>query len=74
VDKIAEMQERLLRLFVFRHPLCGGGYMDRERLWNSVEGSEKRFDAQYARKIVAALPREIPKEGYERKGIQGKIL
>ncbi len=39
-------------------------FMDRERLWNSVEGNEKRFDARYARKIVAALPREIPKEDY----------
>ncbi len=40
-------------------------FMDRERLWNSVEGNEKRFDAQYARKIVAALPREISKEDYQ---------
>ena len=39
-------------------------FMDREKLWNSIEGNEKRFDAQYARKIVAALPREISKEDY----------
>ena len=36
-------------------------YKDREVLWNSVEVNEKRFDAQYARRIVAALPRELPK-------------
>ena len=37
-------------------------YFDREILWNAVEKSEKRFDAQLARRIVLALPREIPRE------------
>ena len=39
-------------------------YSNREVLWNSVESAEKRWDAQYARQIVAALPREIPKQDY----------
>ena len=39
-------------------------FKNRELLWNSVEGNEKRFDAQYARRIVAALPIEIPREQY----------
>ena len=37
-------------------------YADRSRLWNSVEASESRFDAQLARSIIAALPRELPME------------
>ena len=39
-------------------------YRNREVLWNSVEGNEKRFDAQYARRIVAALPRELSQRDY----------
>ena len=32
---------------------------DRERLWNAVEGAEKRIDAQLAREVEFALPREL---------------
>lgn len=32
---------------------------DRERLWNEVEKSEKRKDAQLAREVIVALPREL---------------
>lgn len=32
---------------------------DRQRLWNTVEATEKRKDAQLARDIIAALPREL---------------
>ena len=34
-------------------------YADRETLWNAVEKSEKRKDAQLAREIILALPREF---------------
>jgi hypothetical protein len=33
--------------------------MDRETLWNAVELSEKRKDAQLAREIIVALPKEF---------------
>lgn len=32
---------------------------DRERLWNAVEAGEKRIDAQLAREIEFAIPREL---------------
>lgn len=32
---------------------------DRERLWNDVEAAEKRIDAQLAREIEFAIPREL---------------
>lgn len=32
---------------------------DRGKLWNAVEASEKRKDAQLAKNIIAALPREL---------------
>lgn len=35
---------------------------DRAALWNTVEHTEKRKDAQLARTIIAALPRELNKE------------
>lgn len=34
---------------------------DRARLWNEVERTEKRRDAQLAREIVVALPGELPR-------------
>ncbi len=35
---------------------------DRERLWNAVEAAEKRRDAQLAREIEFAIPRELSQE------------
>jgi len=35
---------------------------DREKLWNAVEASEKRIDAQLAREIEFAIPREMSQE------------
>jgi len=36
-----------------------GHLSDRERLWNEVEAGEKRIDAQLAREIEFAIPREL---------------
>ena len=35
---------------------------DRERLWNEVEAAEKRIDAQLAREVEFAIPRELSPE------------
>lgn len=35
---------------------------DRQTLWNKVERAEKRKDAQLARDVIAALPRELTRE------------
>uniref|UniRef100_UPI0035CC7BB8 Ti-type conjugative transfer relaxase TraA n=1 Tax=uncultured Sphingomonas sp. TaxID=158754 RepID=UPI0035CC7BB8 len=37
-------------------------WSDREKLWNAVEAAEKRIDAQLAREIEFAIPRELSKE------------
>lgn len=39
---------------------------DREQLWNQVENSERRRDAQVAREVETALPRELDREQQER--------
>ena len=39
-------------------------YSDRNTLWNSVEKNEKQWNSQLARRIVLALPREVPADQY----------
>ena len=38
---------------------------DREELWNRVEASEKRLDAQVAREWLITIPRDLPSEQWE---------
>lgn len=35
---------------------------DRETLWNEVEATERRKDAQFAREVEFAIPREMTRE------------
>ena len=37
-------------------------YADRNNLWNAAEAVEKQWNSQLARRIVLAIPREIPSE------------
>lgn len=37
-------------------------YADRNTLWNAAEAAEKQWNAQLARRIILAIPREIPPE------------
>ncbi len=39
-------------------------YADRDVLWNAAEAVEKQWNAQLARRIVLALPREVAAEQY----------
>ena len=36
-------------------------YADRNTLWNAAEAIEKQWNSQLARRIVLAIPREIPR-------------
>jgi Ti-type conjugative transfer relaxase TraA len=52
-------------------------WRDREALWNAVEATEKRKDAQLAREVEFALPRELTQEeGVElaRAFVQGEFV
>ena len=40
------------------------GYADRATLWNAVEAVENQWNSQLARRIVLALPKEVPKDQY----------
>ena len=40
------------------------GFADRATLWNAVEAVENQWNSQLARRIVLALPVEVPKEQY----------
>ncbi|MCQ2508273.1 MAG: MobA/MobL family protein [Dorea sp.] len=39
-------------------------YADRKILWNAVEATEKSWNAQLARRLRMALPREVPSDQY----------
>ena len=39
-------------------------FSDRSTLWNSVEKTEKQWNSQLARRIVLALPREVPADQF----------
>ena len=39
-------------------------YADRNTLWNAAEAVEKQWNSQLARRIVLAIPRELPPEQY----------
>ena len=39
-------------------------FADRETLWNAAEEIEKQWNSQLARRLVLALPREVPAEQY----------
>ena len=39
-------------------------YADRNTLWNAAEAVEKQWNSQLARRIVLAIPREIPRSQY----------
>ena len=46
-------------------PNAPSEYADRQTLWNAVEKAEGQWNAQLARGIIMALPKEIPKDEYE---------
>ncbi len=46
-------------------PNAPSEYADRQTLWNAVEKVEGQWNAQLARGIIMALPRELPKSEYE---------
>ena len=39
-------------------------YADRNTLWNAAEAVEKQWNSQLARRLVLAIPRELPPEQY----------
>jgi len=55
-------KEDVLHTEIVTPARCPAWAQDRERLWNEVEASEKRKDAQLARDIIAALPRHLSHE------------
>ena len=39
-------------------------YADRNTLWNAAEAAEKQWNSQLARRLIIAIPRELPPEQY----------
>lgn len=47
---------------IFLPPNAPPKYADRNTLWNSVEAKEVQWNAQLARRVVMAIPKEVPEE------------
>lgn len=57
-------KQHVLHSEVMLPPRAPPEYADREKLWNSAEKVETQKNAQLARRIIAALPIEVPREQY----------
>lgn len=58
-------QKEIVAKGILLPPNAPREYTDRQTLWNAVEASEKQWNAQLARGIIMALPRELPADQYE---------
>lgn len=45
-------------------PNAPESYRDRNTLWNAAEKAEKSWNSQLARRLVLALPKEVPADQY----------
>ena len=57
-------KQHVLHSEVMLPPRAPPEFADREKLWNSAENIETQKNAQLARRIIAALPIEVPREQY----------
>lgn len=58
-------QKEIVAKGILLPPNAPQQYADRQTLWNAVEASEKQWNAQLARGIIMALPREVPAGQHE---------
>lgn len=54
-----EHEERIVHKEILLPPNAPREYADRQTLWNAVDAAEKGQDAQTARRIIIALPKEL---------------
>ena len=54
--------ERVVHHEVMLPPNAPREYADAQTLWNAVDAAEKKVNAQTARKMIIALPRELTQE------------
>ena len=64
--KFYNKKKELVHAEIMLPPHVPPGYADRATLWNAVEAVENQWNSQLARRIVLALPREVPKDKYIR--------
>ena len=62
--KFYNKKKELVHAEIMLPPHAPPGYADRATLWNAVEAVENQWNSQLARRIVLALPREVPKDQY----------
>ena len=62
--KFYNKKKELVHAEIMLPPHAPLRYADRATLWNAVESVENQWNSQLARRIVLALPREVPKDQY----------
>ena len=62
--KFYNKRKELVHAEIMLPPNAPPGYADRATLWNAVEAVENQWNSQLARRIVLALPKEVPKDQY----------
>ena len=62
--KFYNKKKELVHAEIMLPPHAPPRYADRATLWNAVESVENQWNSQLARRIVLALPREVPKDQY----------
>ncbi|MCA9733710.1 MobA/MobL family protein, partial [candidate division KSB1 bacterium] len=58
-------KQRVLHTEIIAPDIVPKWATEREALWNNVEAAEKRKDAQVAREVEVALPRELPPDAHQ---------
>ena len=60
--KSGDHQERIVFKDILLPPNAPRAYADRQTLWNAVDASEPKDNAQTARRFIITLPKELPIE------------
>ena len=60
--KSGDHQERIVFKDILLPPNAPKAYADRQTLWNAVDASEPKDNAQTARRFIITLPKELPIE------------
>ena len=60
--KSGDHQERIVFKDILLPPNAPKAYADRQTLWNAVDTSESKDNAQTARRFIITLPKELPIE------------
>lgn len=63
-QKYYSHKSEIVHMEILLPPHAPPEYADRSTLWNAAEAVEKQWNSQLARRLIIAIPRELPPEQY----------